>query len=427
MKQSVLSKLVIFLVLIVLNFVLTSCLTKKDQSPPTTTILNPPNGATLSDVVQIRVTSSDERAVTTTKLFIDGLEVSTVQANELVYEWDTRPIADNRDHHISAYAIDDSDNIGPSAIHTVRLFTLVNDTLPQVVTIQNPLNGQTVSGTVNIAVGVDREINNPVDSVVVYVDGARFASKTGLPYLFEWNTSNLINGSDHTIFAIAYDRFGYNVSSSVTTVTVISDIPGNIVPPVATIENPINGQIVSGVVNMVTHVENLEYNAVDSVVFVVDGFRLGRTSNFPYTFPWDATNLPNTSQHTIFSVVYDQLGFNVSSDVVRVSVQSNIQIDDAQPVVTIIFPDPNVPNVFSKSVVGNNITIVADAMDDSGIIEKVEFYIDGIFQAEDTSPLYEYNWDLTNVTSGIDHTIYVRAFDAAGNIGAAFLGVRIED
>jgi hypothetical protein len=56
----------------------------------------------------------------------------------------------------------------------------------------------------------------------------------------------------------------------------------------------------------------------------------------------------------------------------------------------------------------------------------VAFYIDGIFQGSDSSPLYEYDWDFSGYATGIDHTIYVRAFDTSGNVGAAFLAVRLE-
>ncbi len=426
MKRSIFFTYILFLFTFISMFLFTSCITKRDQSPPTTTIVHPPSGAVLNGVVQVVVTASDERDVETTKLFIDGVEVSSVSGDELIYEWDTAPMADNLSHHISAYAIDDSKNIGPSSVHVVQLSPFIG-TAPQSVTIQNPLNGLTVSGTVNVAVGVAGQTGNTVDSVVVFIDGARFARLTQPPYIVEWNTETLPDRSQHTIFAIAFDQAGFNVTTGVTTVTVISDIPGNLTPPIAIIDNPINGQTVSGEVNIVTRVLNLDHNAVDSVVFVVDGFRLGRSTTAPYIFPWDVSSLPNSSSHTIFTVVYDQLGFNISSNVTRVTVQSDVDDNDPEPVVTIIFPNPDVSNIISKSAVGNSITIVADATDNSGVITKVEFFIDGILQAEDATPLYQYTWDLTNVVSGLDHTIYIRAFDGAGNIGAALLGVRIED
>lgn len=400
------------------------CLEQMDEGPPITTINNPPAGAVVHGQVPILVSAWDDKKVETVRLFIDGQEVISVNSDNLNYLWNTDPIADNQDHHITAYAIDDDGNIGASAITTVRLFApSTGEPLPPVVAVQNPLHNQTVSGLVNIAVGVNREVNNPIDSVVFYIDGARRFRDTQFPYIYTWDTQSLLNGSQHTIFAIAYDRIGFNVTSSVITVTISSAVIGNITPPVVQIANPISQQTVSGLVSVVTRVENIQYNPVDSVVFVIDGFRKARDTQFPYVYEWNTTNLPNGSRHTIFSVAYDRQGFNVSSGVINVTVSSNVIPDLTPPTVNIIFPAPGVNNVFSVSAL-NSITVVADAQDDMGV-DSVAFYIDGIFKGFDNTPLYQYVWNFSGYATGIDHTIYVRAFDASGNVGAAFLAVRL--
>lgn len=401
------------------------CLEPRDEGPPTTTINNPPSGAVVHGQVPILVSAWDDKKVETIRLFVDGLEVTSANSDNLNYLWNTDPIADNQDHHITAYAIDDDGNIGASAITTVRLFApATGDPLPPVVAVQNPLDNQTVSGLVNIAVGVNNDVNNPIDSVAFYIDGVHKFRDTQFPYIYTWDTQNLVNGSQHTIFAIAYDRIGFNASSSVITVTISSAVIGNITPPVVQIANPINQQTVSGLVSVVTRVENIQYNPVDSVVFVIDGFRKFRDTSFPYIYEWDATNLPNGSRHTIFSVAYDREGFNVSSGVINVTVSSNVIPDVTPPTVNLVFPAPGANNIFSVSAL-NSITVVADAQDDMGV-DSVAFYIDGIFKGSDNTPLYQYVWNFSGYATGIDHTIYVRAFDTSGNVGAAFLAVRLD-
>lgn len=400
------------------------CIEKRDEGPPTTTIINPPAGSVVHGQVPILVTAWDDKKVDLIRLFVDGQEVISANSDNLNYLWNTDPIADNQDHHITAYAIDDDGNIGPSAITTVRIFApATGDPLPPVVAVQNPLNNQTVSGIVNVAVGVNQDVNNPIDSVAFYIDGVRRFRDTQFPYIYTWDTRNLVNGSQHTIFAIAYDRIGFNVTSSVITVTISSAVIGNITSPVVQIANPINQQTVSGLVSVVTRVENIQYNPVDSVVFVIDGFRKFRDTSFPYIYEWDVTNLPNGSRHTIFSVAYDREGFNVSSGVINVTVSSNVIPDLTPPTVNIIFPAPGVNNVFSVSAL-SSITVVADAQDEMGV-DSVAFYIDGIFKGFDNTPLYQYVWNFAGYATGIDHTIYVRAFDTSGNVGAAFLAVRL--
>ncbi|HEY8209385.1 MAG TPA: S8 family serine peptidase [Myxococcaceae bacterium] len=69
---------------------------------------------------------------------------------------------------------------------------------------------------------------------------------------------------------------------------------------------------------------------------------------------------------------------------------------------------------------GSWVDITAEASDDVGV-EQVVFYIDGSWvQGSSATPdgLYAMVWDSTTVASG-QHTITVRAFDAAGNIGSS--------
>lgn len=399
------------------------CVEKRDSGPPTTTISNPPNGSVVFGKVPVVVTAWDERKVETTRLFIDGREVTSVDGDYINYTWDTDPIADNEVHYLSGFAIDDNGNIGPSATTAVTIFAPATST-PQLVSIQHPINGQTVSGVVNVSVGITPDTNNPIDSVVVYIDGTRVYADTQFPYIYSWDTSNLENGSQHTIFAIAYDQLGFNITSNVTTAIISSSIIGNITAPVVGIDNPIDNQTVSGLVNIAARVDNIEHNPIDSVAFVIDGFRKFSDKQFPYIYSWDVTNIPNGSSHTIFVVAYDQLGFNVSSGVINVRVSSNFIPDVTPPSVNIVFPAPQGNNIFSVSSI-SGITVVADAQDDIAV-DSVAFYIDGIYEGSDSSPLYEYNWNFSGYATGIDHTIYVRAFDTSGNVGAAFLAVRLD-
>ena len=67
---------------------------------------------------------------------------------------------------------------------------------------------------------------------------------------------------------------------------------------------------------------------------------------------------------------------------------------------------------------------MADAFDDTRV-DSVQIYIDGIKQVTDTTPLYEYTWNFSGYATGIDHTIYIRAYDPSGNIGVAQTAVTL--
>ena len=84
------------------------------------------------------------------------------------------------------------------------LFTLLietPDTAP-VVTITNPTDGQTVSGTVTIQ--VDASDDNGISKVEIYIDNVFTSTLTTAPYSYQWNTTTAANGS-HTLRTTAYD------------------------------------------------------------------------------------------------------------------------------------------------------------------------------------------------------------------------------
>jgi hypothetical protein len=76
------------------------------------------------------------------------------------------------------------------------------------------------------------------------------------------------------------------------------------------------------------------------------------------------------------------------------------------PVVTISFPT-------AGQTVSGVIKITGTAMDQDGVVEKVEIRIDNgdwIVLDLDATGSWQYEWDTTEVEDG-EHTIYVRAFD----------------
>ena len=87
-------------------------------------------------------------------------------------------------------------------------------------------------------------------------------------------------------------------------------------------------------------------------------------------------------------------------------------------------PDTISPTVWftapedSSSVIGGlPLTITAGVSDNKGVIE-VEFYVDLLLASVDSVPApFEYVWGTVDKEG--DHTIYLRAFDAAGNIGVS--------
>jgi parallel beta-helix repeat protein len=77
------------------------------------------------------------------------------------------------------------------------------------------------------------------------------------------------------------------------------------------------------------------------------------------------------------------------------------------------------------TTVTGTITFSASATDDTGVT-KVELLIDGTIVATKTASPYSYSWDTTQTANG-GHTLSVKAYDAAGNVGTASLSVTVDN
>ncbi|MFC2146521.1 Ig-like domain-containing protein, partial [Acidobacteriota bacterium] len=99
-----------------------------------------------------------------------------------------------------------------STTRTVTLLIETPDT-PPVVTITNPTDGQTVSGTVTIQ--IDASDDNGISRVEIYIDSVLTTTLTAAPYTYQWDTTTATNGS-HTLRSTAYDTANQTADDQVT-------------------------------------------------------------------------------------------------------------------------------------------------------------------------------------------------------------------
>ena len=78
-------------------------------------------------------------------------------------------------------------------------------------------------------------------------------------------------------------------------------------------------------------------------------------------------------------------------------------------------PTTSITSPVNGATVSGTIAINANASDNVGVT-NVEFYVDGGLVGSDASSPYSVNWNTTTVANG-SHSIFSRAFDAAGNMG----------
>lgn len=80
-------------------------------------------------------------------------------------------------------------------------------------------------------------------------------------------------------------------------------------------------------------------------------------------------------------------------------------------------PTTSITSPANGATVSGTVSVTASASDNVGVT-NVEFYIDNALRGNDTTSPYSFSWNTTTETNGT-HTIFSKAFDAAGNVGTS--------
>ncbi|MCK4892526.1 MAG: hypothetical protein KAT07_01100 [Calditrichia bacterium] len=376
-----------------------------DEIPPVVDIIHPVNGQAVSGTVQVSVVASDERDLKEIILFIDGHITVSSPGPLLDYNWDTAPIADDRNHSLYATATDASNNAGFSGSVVVRIVSGANpDTLPPVISILNPVTGSVVSDTVEVVSQVEDETG--IDRVEYFVDGNLEYTATQEPYTFQWYVGTLPNGSAHSIFARAYDTNQNNSVSNTVSVTVQNT---DMIAPTITILFPTTGATFfeGQVVSITAQAEdNIGVQRVD---FFIDGELQFSDSTADYQFDWNTTGYGDNGLHTIFVKAFD-FASNNGAQLINVTVAS-IPPDTTGPFITLLNP-------VGGSTVSDTVNVVPQITDESDI-DRVEYFVDGMLDFVATQDPFEYEWIVTNYQNGSIHNIFGRAYDIYQNNGVS--------
>lgn len=278
----------------------------------------------------------------------------------------------------------------------VITYTVASDTTAPTVAISSPTSGTTVSGTV--AVTASASDNTGVSKVEFYVNGTLQTTDTAAPYTYSWNTTALANGT-YTLTAKAYDAAGNVGQSSSVSVTVTNDITA----PVTSITSPTGGTTVSGTVSVASSAS--DNVAVTKVELYVNNVLQATDTASPYSFSWNTTSVVDGS-YSISTRAYDAAGNVGQSAAVNVNVK-NAVVDTIAPVVSITSPTAN-------STVKGTLCAAVSASDNVGVT-KVEYYVNSSLIKAVTASPFGYCMDTTLVSNG-NYSMYVNAYDAAGNV-----------
>ncbi len=185
--------------------------TPAPDAPPSVTITNPADGATVSGEVTVIADASDDVGVTQVEFFVDGGSVGADADGSDGWSapWDTTSYSDGA-HTARAIA---TDTAGQTSSDSVTVYTENVDN-PPIVSIVHPANDAIVSGTVTVS--ADALDDNGVTQVEFFVGGSSIGVDTsgGNGWSASWDTAQYLDGA-HTISATATDTAGQIASDSV--------------------------------------------------------------------------------------------------------------------------------------------------------------------------------------------------------------------
>ena len=289
------------------------------------------------------------------------------------------------------------------------------DIVPPVVRVIFPYEGAVISD--NVQFTVEASDDDQVKEVWVYVDGREVGRMAKSPYKMTFNIQGYEKKIPHVMMAAAKDKEG-NIGFSPTVNFVIADGKDNVDPTVV-ILNPQSGQTVEGIVNVVAHAE--DDRSVQEVRFYIDGEQVHATSDYPYLYNWNTTSYSDSTSHTIYAEAIDGGNNKAFSPVVTVTVfpRSGPLADNTAPTALFLYP-------IAGLTVRGNVDVSVDLRDNVKVT-RAEFYVDGKLttQADDPPSPWIFTWNSATVadTVATTHSLYVKAYDEAGNLGTSGLMV----
>ena len=375
-----------------------------DTTAPLIEITNPADQGVLSDSVLVTIYASDNDAVNLVQLYINDSLVLDSAESPYQYDWNTKEYLEDEYHNLRARAVDFAGNDNQTS--PVRVLIDNEDNVKPSGSLLYPFSGQTLNGLVNII--ADAADDDSLHSVVFYINGDSVGVSNNAPFVYNWDTTLEFDDYYYVISLQVNDASGNYITLG--PISVLVDNNENILvdttPPTGTIVYPPMAAIVSGVITI--QIDAFDNEKVEQVELVIDGTNPLVDLVAPYEFIWNTNEAEEDVNHFIAATVKDTSGniTNLMPVTVFVDNEENTITDITPPSVVITSPAAN-------QIVNGNITITVAAFDNIAI-EKVDFFLDGVFYQSDTNFPYEVNWNTIqlNASEG-NHTWYAKAFDTS--------------
>jgi subtilisin family serine protease len=237
-----------------------------DQTKPTVSFTTPLAGKTISGLVTVGMTSSDNVKVVRLVLTVNGLTICSLTSASGSCTWNTLN-SPNGGLTLTATAYDAAGNAGTAQ----AVVTVANlDAVKPMVAFVAPMSG-VVSGEVNLQVSASDNVG--VANVMVTYDGKPLCNLGGSVYSCIFNSALFANG-DYTLTATARDGAG-NAGTANLRISIQNVAPSNstdTIKPMTVIKWPTAGSLLKGLVTV--SYAAYENKALKGVVVRVDSLTI---------------------------------------------------------------------------------------------------------------------------------------------------------
>lgn len=449
-----------------------------DTTAPSVAMVSPLNNQTVSGIVTLVASSSDNVGVSGVRYYIDNIAVGNQLAESpYAYAWNSQSVA-NGTHTVRAVSRDAAGNSATSSPITLSVLNqatggatstqnlILNPSVETAGTGGKPLNWlQAKYGTNSTTfaypvAGFDGARAMQVN-VATYSNGAArwyFADAPVTPganlqfsdYYKSTGVSTVMIRYTLTSGAFGYVTLGtlpaqtnwtkaqynFTVPAGVVSMTVLHSLynvgvlstdmytlgtagaASDTTKPTVAISTPVSGATLKGVSALRAQAGDL--SGVAGVQFYLDNVKFGsEVLTSPYELAFDST-LQSNATHSLFAVARDAAGNVATSSAVTFTVNNAIGGggDTTLPVVTITAPA-------SGATVSGIVAVNGNATDNVGVT-SLQFKVDNVLVASGVTPAFSFNWNTASSTNGA-HTVTVTAFDAAGNNNFALLPLTVSN
>ena len=368
-----------------------------DTTAPTAVVTQPGEALTVYGNVALQANASDDRGVAGVQYTVDGQPVGPpLTSGPYQMTWASSTVPDGS-HAIAVVATDTTGNRATSnPVHV----TVANNA-PSI-TVSSPADKAAVTGQVSVTAAVTS--NSGVTRVDFYRDaGVLIGSSTSSSPSAKWDTSALVQGSTHPVYAVVVAPNGTTATSPTITVTIRDTIA-----PAVSLSSPTTGSVLS-TTTIITAIAT-DNVAVARVEFFVDAQLTATDTTAPYSATWNPASVALGS-HVLTARAYDNGGNVTTSAAATVTVT-----DTTKPTVALTKPGTNTTVARSSTI-----TLAATAADDR-VVARVEFLVNGVLKCSVTVAPYTCRWTVPNARS-IRYAIKARAVDAAGNTAETSVSV----